>query len=607
MRVDDSAGHGVLEAADLPSEDPRVHTLARVDVHKLAGLGDAAGGKGCLNLLDFRHTNSLNLSLADSVAVEDYPRWKGAVVLLEGFEGTHHARLKVVGSLLPDFVLSHAHRPVGGSRLIHRGGEGQYRLLAEGGGMEHIHATDHCRNRHERQAVDGPWHSTYLGIHLDQNLGDDRSQILAALDSAGQNDLGRDGVLLEEEPLDIVIEGAPRFGSWEDEHHHLDSIIQLRLESLLPGVEAHARLDRNHVGFGTFVAASLETLGHGLLERACYLLVPIPGEDAPRLESGLGEHLALDFAVNVAHVLLDVERVWTATSRRSHEEFPSRILESVEFRWVLVELQVPQLLFLHTLRVGLEVRHEVLDFLNLGLGIRVQYHSKVLHQAEVRTHRISEARQLAELWDERHLVSGPTIFVDQEWLVSIGNVLIIAGLVVLSVACRSPILVERGLGTLREVYSVDFVSLLVVPGNNRATFESLRDHLLSVLVPLLGLVAQVIQVGEGAISTYYFKADVDVEQHPSLLHDQARVKAGPHLDVVCVETVRVCLVEALLADLFESEGAHHRVEEYLQEVHVVAISLLHDLDPLDGDGVLLPLMLSLIDGQLGDFLQAEDT
>ena len=379
------------------------------------------------------------------------------------------------------------------------------------------------------------------------------------------------------------------------------------MECLLPCVEAHSRLDRNHVGLGTFIATSLQTLGHGRLERAGYLLVPVPGEDAPCLKGGLGEHLALDFAVNITHVLLDVERVRTATSRRSHEEFSSRILESVEFRWVLVELQVPQLLFLHALRVGLEVGHEVFDLLDLGLGIRVQDHSQVLHQAEVRTHRIGEARQLAELGDERHLVSGPTIFVDQEWLVSIGNVLIIAGLVVLSVARGSPILVECGLGTLRKVYSVDFVSLLVVPCNNRATFESLRDHLLSVLVPLLGLVAQVVQVGEGAISTHYFKADVDVEQHPGLLHDQARVKAGPHLDVVGVEAVCVCLVEALLTDLFESEGAHHRVEENLEEVHVVAVSLLHDLDPLDGDGVLLPLMLSLIDGQLGDFLQAEDT
>ena len=83
MGVDDSAGQGVGEAADCTSENPRVHTLARVDVHELAGLSDAAGGKGCLNLLDFRHTNSLNLSLTDSVAVEDYPRWQGAVILLE--------------------------------------------------------------------------------------------------------------------------------------------------------------------------------------------------------------------------------------------------------------------------------------------------------------------------------------------------------------------------------------------------------------------------------------------------------------------------------------------------------------------------------------------
>ena len=147
--------------------------------------------------------------------------------------------------------------------------------------MENIHTTDHGRHSHERQVVDSPWHSTYLGIHLDQYFGDNRPQILAALDSAGQDDLGRDGVLFEQEPLDIIIEGAPCFGSWEDEHHHLDSIIQLLLKSLLPCVEAHARLDRNHVGLGTFITARLQALGHGGLERAGYLLVPIPSEDAP--------------------------------------------------------------------------------------------------------------------------------------------------------------------------------------------------------------------------------------------------------------------------------------------------------------------------------------
>lgn len=40
---------------------------------------------------------------------------------------------------------------------------------------------------------------------------------------------------------------------------------------------------------------------------------------------------------------------------------------------------------------------------------------------------------------------------------------------------------------------------------------------------------------------------------------------------------------------------------------MVAVGLLHDLDPLDGDSVLLSFVLCLVDGQLGNLLQAEDT
>ena len=58
--------------------------------------------------------------------------------------------------------------------------------------------------------------------------------------------------------------------------------------------------------------------------------------------------------------------------------------------------------------------------------------------------------------------------------------------------------------------------------------------------------------------------------------------------------MRISLVEAFLADLFETEGAHHGVEEDFEEVHVVTISAFHDLDPLNGDSVLLSFMLRLV-------------
>jgi len=74
-----------------------------------------------------------------------------------------------------------------------------------------------------------------------------------------------------------------------------------------------------------------------------------------------------------------------------------------------------------------------------------------------------------------------------------------------------------------------------------------------------------------------------------------------------VQAVSVGLVERLLADLLEAETAHHRVEEDLQEVHVVAIVLLHYLHPLNRDGVLSAVELSFVNWKLGDLLEGENT
>lgn len=65
----------------------------------------------------------------------------------------------------------------------------------------------------------------------------------------------------------------------------------------------------------------------------------------------------------------------------------------------------------------------------------------------------------------------------------------------------------------------------------------------------------------------------------------------------------VGLVETLLADLLETEGPHHGVEEDLEEIHVISVMLLHDLHPLDSDGVLDAVLLSSEDGQFSHFLE----
>lgn len=69
----------------------------------------------------------------------------------------------------------------------------------------------------------------------------------------------------------------------------------------------------------------------------------------------------------------------------------------------------------------------------------------------------------------------------------------------------------------------------------------------------------------------------------------------------------ICRVKTLLTNCLELETAHHRVEEDLQEVQMILVSLLHDLHPLNGDCVFCPIVLCLIDRQLSHLLEGENT
>lgn len=115
------------------------------------------------------------------------------------------------------------------------------------------------------------------------------------------------------------------------------------------------------------------------MELVGYLGVTIPVENAPSLEISLRKHLPLDLAVNIAHVLLNVESIWSTRRPRSHEKFARSVLEASELLRLLVKLQIPQLLLLNALLVLLEVLHQVFDFLDFGFGIGVQDHCKIFH------------------------------------------------------------------------------------------------------------------------------------------------------------------------------------------------------------------------------------
>ena len=201
----------------------------------------------------------------------------------------------------------------------------------------------------------------------------------------------------------------------------------------------------------------------------------------------------------------------------------------------LIELQVPQSLLLLTLLVGLKVVHQVFNLLDLRIGIGVDDLCKILHETEVRTHGVGKPSQLTEFGDESDLIARPSVFVDEQGLVWVLYLLVVLGLVVLAVAGLSALFVEAGLGTLGKVNTVDLVRLLVVLGDDSRTGESLLDSLVRILVAPLSILLRLIQQLEDCVRPYDLEADIDIQENTLLLHDQARVKARPHLNVVRIK------------------------------------------------------------------------
>jgi len=69
----------------------------------------------------------------------------------------------------------------------------------------------------------------------------------------------------------------------------------------------------------------------------------------------------------------------------------------------------------------------------------------------------------------------------------------------------------------------------------------------------------------------------------------------------------VSWIERLWTNGLESESSHHRVEEDLQEHHMVSVGRLHDLNPLDGDLVLGSIVLSIVNWKISTLSETVDT
>lgn len=144
-------------------------------------------------------------------------------------------------------------------------------------------------------------------------------------------------------------------------------------------------------------------------------------------------HLVLDLAVNISSRGLYIERVTVATAFGSHNHLAGLILEALELSRVVLEPQVPKLLFLLALGVGVEDLKQITTLIDLTVSIGVDDLGQVFHEAEVGSHGICESSNLAEFRNQGDLSTCPSVLMDQERLVWLSDVLIVPGLVVLLV------------------------------------------------------------------------------------------------------------------------------------------------------------------------------
>ena len=94
---------------------------------------------------------------------------------------------------------------------------------------------------------------------------------------------------------------------------------------------------------------------------------------------------------------------------------------------------MPQLLLLLTLGIRLEDLKQVLALIDLSVSIGVHNLSKILHESEVTSHLVSQPSHLAQFRNQCDLVASLSVFVDQQGLIWLSDILIVSGLVVLLV------------------------------------------------------------------------------------------------------------------------------------------------------------------------------
>ena len=167
--------------------------------------------------------------------------------------------------------------------------------------MEHIHPAHHSWLVHEWEVVHSPGNTTNLGVDLNENLVDNRSEVLAFCDGVAQHDLRGDWELSQEESLNVIVQLTLAFLAWQQKNDSLNVRVNLGLQLFDPVVSLLGiALDYEDIRLSTLIAKLLQNLFHCRGKLLSNLGVSVTVEDPPGLQGWLVEHLVLNLSVDVS-------------------------------------------------------------------------------------------------------------------------------------------------------------------------------------------------------------------------------------------------------------------------------------------------------------------
>ena len=156
-------------------------------------------------------------------------------------------------------------------------------------------------------------------------------------------------------------------------------------------------------------------------------------EDPPCFQGWLLIHFVLDLPINFSSTSFNVKGISITTSFGPHNHIPSLVLVTLQGAGSFFEFEVPSFLFLNALGIRVKDFKEIFAFVDLSVSVSVYNLSKILHESEVCSHRVSQTSDLTEFWNQGNLNTSFSVFVDKERLVTIIDSLIVSGLVVVLV------------------------------------------------------------------------------------------------------------------------------------------------------------------------------